>query len=381
MIGPKRNWSRGRRASKPLLLALLAIHPLGDGGFAAEFPVLAPVHDCMQAFVDDKQIAGAVTVVVRGEKIVHLEAVGFANAQTQSPLTTDAVFSIASMTKPVAAVAALILCDEGKLTLDEPIAKHLPEFSRGPSAKITLRHLLTHTSGLSGNQQNVGTLAETVQAIAKRPLLFEPGADWVYSPGISVAGRLVEVVSGQPFEIFLAERILQPLGMHETTFTLSAEQEARLAQLHKQTGKSLEVTDNWFLGGPDKRTPNPSGGLFSTAADMVRFWQMLLNGGEWDGVRILREETVREMISPQVGDIKTGFVPGMTWGLGVGVVKEPQGVTATLSPGTFGHGGVYGTQVWADPKTRTIYLLLIQQVGLANSDASKFRRAFQEAAR
>lgn len=374
------NRCRGFRWRAFLQLALIGMSTITI--LAADPPKLDSIHDRMQAFVDDQEIAGAVTLVARHGQIVHLDAVGYANAETKTQMRTDSIFSIASMTKPVTAVAALILCEEGKLALDEPIAKHLPEFAVGRKAKITLRHLLTHTSGMAGNQQNMGALAETVNAFAKRPLAFEPGQDWVYSPGLSVAGRLVEIASGKPFDVFLAERILQPLEMTDTTFSLSDAQVERLAQLHKETsdGKSLQVTDNWFLGPVEQRTPNPSGGLFSTARDMFRFWRMLLENGALEEVRILNEETVREMTQSQVGELKTGFVPGMTWGLGVGVVKTPEGITATLSPKSFGHGGVYGTQAWVDPKTETVYILLIQQVGLVNSDASKFRRAFQEAA-
>lgn len=345
-------------------------------------PRLPGVSARMQSFVDREEIAGAVTLVSKDGKIVHLDAVGWADLENRKPMTTESVFAIMSMTKPVAAVAALLLCDEGKLELDEPIAKHLPEFSDGDRKSITLRLLLSHTSGLGGNQQNEGTLAESARAFAKRPLGFEPGSKWAYSPGISVAGRLVEVASGQPFDKFLDERIFQPLGMNETTFYPNENQSSRLARLYKRTGegKPLEIAENRFLGSPETRTPNPSGGLFSTARDLERFWRMLLDGGELDGVRILSRDMVREMVTPQTKDLKAGFVPGSAWGLGVGIVKEPTGVTAMLAPGTFGHGGAFGTQVWVDPKTKTIYLLLIQRVGIINSDASPYRLGFQEAA-
>ncbi|MFO0944773.1 MAG: serine hydrolase domain-containing protein [Planctomycetota bacterium] len=348
----------------------------------ASEPRMNAITEQMKSFVDHSELAGAVTLVAKNGKIVHLDAVGFEDIDGKRPMTTDTMFAIMSMTKPIASVAALILCDEGKLQLDEPIAKHLPEFSEGNRKKITLRHLLSHTSGLGGNQQNEGTLADSSRAFAKRPLGYEPGTKWAYSPGISVAGRLVEVASGQPFDQILTERIFKPLGMNQTTFYMNEAQEQRLAKIYKRSGedKPLEEVENKFLGPKETRTPNPSGGLFSTARDLERFWQMLLNGGELDGVRILSKEMVREMTTPQTRDLKAGFVPGSKWGLGVGIVSEPTGVTAMLSPGTFGHGGAYGTQVWADPKTKTIYLLLIQRVGILNSDASPYRQAFQEAA-
>ena len=193
-----------------------------------------------------------------------------------------------------------------------------------------------------------------------------------------MVGRLVEVASGQSLETFLTENIFTPLKMADTTFHPSAEQLKRLAQLYK--GKTHEKSDNWFLGPLENRSPNPSGGLYSTAGDLFRFFQMLLNGGELEGTRILSAEMVKGMTRPQTGSLKAGFVPGSAWGLGVGIVREPSGVTATLSPGSFGHGGLYGTQGWADPQKHAIYILLIQKVGLVNSDASPYRKTFQELA-
>jgi CubicO group peptidase (beta-lactamase class C family) len=178
--------------------------------------------------------------------------------------------------------------------------------------------------------------------------------------------------------VFLKERIFEPLEMKDATFYPNSEQSSRVAKLHAPTGNGLVPTENWILGPEETRTPNPSAGLFATANDLYRFWQMLLNGGELDGERILSKESVTEMTKIQTGDMRAGFVPGSAWGLGVGIVKEPQGVTATLSPGTFGHGGAYGTQVWADPKENAIYLLLIQRTGLINSDASPYRATFKE---
>jgi CubicO group peptidase (beta-lactamase class C family) len=336
----------------------------------------------MQQFVDEGKIAGGVALVARDGRIVHLGAAGWADVESRRPMRTDSVFAIMSMTKPIAAAAALKLCEEGRLSLDEPVARRLPEFAEGPRARITLRQLLSHTSGLGGNQQNVGDLAQTAAEVARRPLSFEPGAKWGYSPGLSVAGRLVEIASGESFDAYVAKTILAPLGMTDTTFFPTPEQLARAATIYKRAkdGGGLEPAENWFLGPLESRTPNPSGGLYSTAEDLLRFWQMLLNGGELDGVRILSEATVKEMTTPQTGDLPAGFVPGSQWGLGVGIVRDPQGVTAMLSPGTFGHGGAFGTQVWADPKRKAVFLLLIQRIGIVNSDASEFREGFQEAA-
>lgn len=306
-------------------------------------------------------------------------------------MTPDTLFAIASMTKPVAATAAMILVDEGKLDLDEPVSTYLPEFANvrlrdgaTPQRVPTLRDLMTHTSGLGGEQRLSGTLAETVTAIADRPLDFEPGTKWQYSPGLTVAGRVVEVVSGAPFETFVAERIFTPLGMRDTTFVLSDDQRARVAQLYGpgSDGKGLQPSSSWIHDPSEGRDrgPNPSAGLFSTAADMSRFYRMVLNGGELDGKRVLSENAVAEMTRLQTGDLATGFTPGNGWGLGWCIVREPQSVTEMLSPGTFGHGGAFGTQGWVDPKRKTVFVMMIQRTGLPNADASDMRHAFQQAA-
>jgi CubicO group peptidase (beta-lactamase class C family) len=195
---------------------------------------------------------------------------------------------------------------------------------------------------------------------------------------------VIEVASGQPYQKFLAERIFQPLGMKDTTFQPSDEQKQRLATLYKnaENGKGLEPAMHW-INDPEetkKRGPNPSGGLFSTSADMGRFYQMVLNGGELDGQQIVSKDSVKEMTSVQTNDIKTGFTEGNGWGLGWCVVREPQGVTEMLSPGTFGHGGAFGTQGWVDPARKMIFVLMIQRMGLPNSDASDMRKEFQRLA-
>jgi CubicO group peptidase (beta-lactamase class C family) len=354
----------------------------GDTVTLGLLPSVESISQSLQPTIDRHELSGAVALVAKEGKILHLGGVGLADITNNRPMAADTIFSIMSMTKPIASVAALMLCDEGKLSLDEPIKKRLPEFDKPQLDKITLRHLITHTSGVVGDQRNVGSLADTVSMLAGKKLHHEPGSQWLYSPGITVAGGLVEVVSGQPFEQFLAERIFQPLGMHDTTFKPNAEQLQRLASVYAYDSrdKQLHEGNTTFLGALETRSPNPSGGLYSTASDLFRFYQMLLNGGELEGARILKPETVAEMIRPQTGELKAGFVPGSAWGLGVGVVREPQGVTAMLSPGTFGHGGMLGTQSWADPQKKAIYIVLVQRLGLAGGDGAEYRRAFQQAA-
>lgn len=356
-------------------------------------PELAGVTQAIQKQIDKGEVAGAVALVETPDRVVHFAAVGQSDLAAKKSMAEDALFWIASMSKPVTACAILILQDEGKLSVDDPASKYLPELanlktSDGAAGSPTLKHLLTHTSGLAEptDQEALAarTLTELMPHIASKPLLFLPGARWQYSQsGINSLGRIVEVVSGQPLQVFLAERLFAPLGMKDTTFYPTAEQRARLAKAYKLSDGKLEeapVRPVYDCSRGDARYPAANGGLYSTAADYGRFCRMLLNGGELDGRRILTPASVAAMSAPQSGDLKTGFVDGMCWGLGCGVVRQPQGVTAMLSPGTFGHGGAYGTQAWADPVKKAAYVLMAQRANFKNGDASELRREFQEAA-
>ncbi len=347
---------------------------------------LAAIPAAMQKFVTAGDISGAVTLVGRAGRIVHLEAVGEADLASGRPMKKGTLFSIASMTKPVVATAVMILQDEGKLSVEDKVSKYIPEFASVKLAsgdpadrEITIRDLLTHTSGLAGNQVFDVSLAEIAKELAKRPLAFQPGTKWQYSPGLNVAGRIIEVVSEQTLPDFLAERIFVPLGMKNTTFFPTQKQVRRMATLYEpsEDKETLVPARNFIADFNDVKAPNPSGGLLSNARDMFRFYQMVLNQGMWRGKRIVSAEAVREMTSCQTGDLKTGFTPGNCWGLGWCIVHEPQGVTAMLSPGTFGHGGAFGTQGWVDPQTDSVYVLMIQRTKLPNSDASDMREEFQ----
>ena len=382
------------------------------GGFLASFVAslsaasfdeakLAEIPKAMQRFVDDQTIAGAVTVVATSGAVVRTDAVGFASLSGRAPMKGDELFWIASMTKPMVGVSVLLLQDEGKLSIDDPVEKWLPAFRDQwmvteqsdnrrvlgrPSRAITIRDLLTHTSGLGEipAPKPDTTLAELAMAYAREPLQFEPGSRWAYcNSGINVLGRIVEVASGRPFATFLEARLIRPLGMNDTTFWPAARQLPRVARSYQpaEDGR-LEETGIFFIQGElsdRQRTAHPAGGLFSTGADMAKFYGMMLQGGVWNGRRLLSPEAAAMMTRTQTGEIQTGFVDGMSWGLGFQVVKEPQGVVSMLSPGSFGHGGAYGTQSWADPNTGVIYILMIQRAKLGNGDASPIREAFQKA--
>jgi CubicO group peptidase (beta-lactamase class C family) len=288
----------------------------------------------------------------------------------------------------------MMLEDDGKLSIDDPISKYIPEFANlktpsGKPANLTLRHCLTHTSGLgeaNGEQSKAArTLADLIPAFLARPMSFEPGAKWQYcQSGINTAARVAEIASGLSFPELLQSRLFGPLGMKDTTFYLSEEQAKRLAKSYKVANGALEEVPVFILDGKPAtshdRYPAANGGLFSTAADYARFCQMILNGGQFDGHRYLKPETVKLMTTIQTGDIKTGFTEGNGWGIGWCVVRQPQGVTAMLSPGTHGHGGAYGTQAWIDPVKGRIYILMVQRANFPNADNSDVRKSFQQAA-
>ena len=363
------------------------------GLLGAAEPELAAVSQAIRKQIGKNEIAGAVAWVATPDRVVHFAAVGQADLASKTPLLADALFWIASMSKPVTACAILMLQDEGKLSVDDPVSKYLPELANlktadGAAGAPTLKHLLTHTSGLSEPSEQEAlaarTLAELMPHIASKPLVFLPGTRWQYSQsGINSLGRIVEIVSGKPLPVFLEERLFVPLGMKDTTFYPTAAQRARLAKAYRrETGKleAAEIKPIYDCARGDARYPAANGGLYSTAADYGRFCRMLLNNGALDGKRILSPAAVAAMSAVQSGDLKTGFTAGMGWGLGCGVVRQPQGVTAMLSPGTFGHGGAYGTQAWVDPVKKVAYVLMVQRANFPNGDDSELRRDFQDAA-
>jgi len=366
---------------------------------------LARIQPRFQKFVEDQQIAGAVVVVGTSKGIVLLDAIGNLKLDPKESMPKDALFRIASMTKPITAVGIMILADQGKLSVEDPVEKYLPEFKgqmlvaerspdklvlKKPARPITLRDLLTHTSGLpfypAGLQdlytKRNRTLAEATLAVSQRPLDFEPGSKWAYcNSGIDTLGRVIEVVSGQPYETFLARRIFAPLDMKDTTFRPSKEQLRRRAGLYGVKEGKLVLNPDTLIGLPEEiKHPIPAGGLSSTGADMAQFYRMMLSGGTLNGKRIVSPESVQTMTKVQTGDLKAGFGEGMGFGFGFAVVRKPEGVTAMLSPGSFGHGGAFATQSWADPKADLFAILMIQRTGLINGDASEMRRELQRLA-
>ena len=386
--------------SRTLCLALVMFLPFSGPALARD-PRLPGVGAALEDIVARKEAAGAVTVVVSKDRVLGLESTGLADLASQRPMTPDTVFWIASMTKPITATALLMLQDEGRLRVTDPVAKYLPEFEglktpSGRPAHLTIQQVMTHTSGLgeagAEGAKSARTLADLVPLWLAAPMQYEPGDKWKYTQsGINVGARIVEVVSGQRFDRFLKTRLFEPLGMKDTTFYPDPDQRARLATAYKknaETGSLEPVPPRTDFGTPD-RPPLGNGGLYSTAPDYARFAQMLLGGGQFGGRVYLSPEAVWWMSTPLTGELPTGFLQDEThgnrganygWGLGTCVLRTPHpGVAAMLSAGTFGHGGAWGTQAWVDPVRGVAYVLMLQRTN-TNSDASEARRVFQQAA-
>ena len=382
-----------------LSLMLLLVSPLSG---ATEPSDIASV---LQPFVDRHELAGAVTLVASKDKILSLQAVGYADIAAKKSMRTDALFWIASMSKPIAATALMMLVDEDKVRLDDPVQKYLPQFapsiiavtSDGAGAHlqalrhaVTIRNLLSHSSGIPFSSSietptlDVYALATRVQSYALEPLMFEPGSDYVYSnAGINTAGRIVEVVSGQSYEAFLQTRLFAPLGMIDTTFWPNAAQVARLAKSYKVNALGTDLEEititqlHYPLTDRAHRYPMPAGGLFSTASDLAKFCQMLLNGGTYTGRRFLSEAAIREMSSSQLSEAvlqkrfssRSGPTDPTGYGLG----------WSTYPSGAFGHGGAYATNLRIDPEHGLATVWLIQHASFPGEGA-KSHAVFEKAA-
>lgn len=370
-----------------LLLTFLVV----PGIVTADQPVSDSISSAVEPFVERHELAGAVMLVATPEKVLNLSAVGFANIAANRPMQTDSMFWIASQSKPITATALMMLVDEGKVRVDDPVEKYLPEFHgqmvvvekddahvllRKPVHPILVRNVLTHTSGLPFRSAlEVPTLdrlplADRVRSYAMTPLDFEPDSKYQYSnAGMNTAARIIEVVSGRPFERFLDERLFRPLGMNDTTFWPTDAQAARMATSYRpgQGNQGLEATTitqvQYPLTDRVNRYPMPAGGLFSTASDMVRFYQMLANGGELDGRRYLSEDAVGQLTRKQTPE----SVPNQYgFGFSTGGVR-------------FGHGGAYSTNSYFDREHGLILIWLVQHAGFPG-EGGKSQEAFRQAA-
>jgi CubicO group peptidase (beta-lactamase class C family) len=337
----------------------------------------------MKTYVNEGRAAGFVTIVVRHGHVASLEAVGYQDLEAKIPMRTNTIFRIASMTKSLTVAGVMILVDEGRLSLLDPVENILPEFKGikvdpcGESAvkqgcdpvdstrRITVLDLMTHTSGLPGQgapgSEPFKSLAERVSVGAHVLLIAQPGTKWIYSQiGYAALGRIIEVCSGKTYEQFLAERLFQPLGMKDTYFFLPSEKRSRLAVLYSldESGK-LEVSPR---STEIAKIPAPEGGALTTAGDMARFYQMLLNKGTLNGKRILSIPAVEAMITNHTGDLKNvEGSPGLGMGLSFGVVKDAVGTYRYQSIGTFCKGGAFRTYGWGDPARDMLGIILFQR--------------------
>jgi len=370
-------------AMKPLPVAA----PQSQGFSPAR---LGRVTDYLQRAADQGQYAGAVTLIARRGSIVQWQALGYRDVARSEPMRVDAIFQIYSMTKPITSVAALILMEEGRLTLEDPVSRFLPEFARmqvleRPAVRpITIRHLLTHTAGFAAGEKLRGpavdrlnearldelpSLAAYATGLAALPLANDPGERFSYD-GVNseVLSRVIEVVAGRPFDEFLSKRVLAPLRMLDTGFSVPPDQRARIVEMTSTdaTGRLLAASAGANKPGEMlKRYPSGAGGLYSTAADYARFCQMLLNAGELDGVRILGRKTVELMmtnhltqLSPPVNE----FNDGEGFGLGGYVVLDPARRGQLGSVGQFGWSGAAATWFTIDPHEQLVAILMMQHL-------------------
>ncbi|NVJ84716.1 MAG: beta-lactamase family protein [Algoriphagus sp.] len=367
--------------------------------------------------ISEQQVPGLVAMVLKDGKVVYHEAKGLSDVVSNASMKKDNIFRIASQTKAITSTAVMILWEEGHFRLDDPISKYIPEFknlqvltgfrygdttftTRPASREITIRHLLTHTSGIGygvidGDERmkmiyhKAGvvdlfttediSIKESVMRLAKLPLHHDPGAKFTYSEGLDVLGYFIEVISGKPFDVFLKERIFDPLGMNDTRFYLSSAQAPRLVTVHTyREGKWQPFPVTFY--DPDyprkgaKRFFSGGAGLSSTTADYAKFLQMYLNGGELNGKRILSSQTIETMMKNQVGDLMQG---DKKYGLAFGLVTEQGVATGGIgSEGTFDWGGYFNTQYFADPEENIIGLIFKQTSGAGNGDETgwKFRQ-------
>ena len=371
--------------------------------------IVGKIPDRMRHFVDDKTVAGVVTLVAHGNDIVEFDAQGMADAEAGRPMRKDSIFQIMSMTKPVTAIGIMMLAEEGKLSVRDPVERYLPEFknlrvteNQGPDAArlgipnhaITIRDLLTHTAGFTDaapadikdyrQLMNV-PLDEVVRQLAKEPLLFQPGTAWSYSSaGIEVLGRIIEVCSGQKYEDFISERILKPLGMKDSFFFPPADKVNRIAMVYVGKDGALAPAPGTILGGdPAKHRqgavfPAPGWGLYSTAEDLLHLYRMMLNGGVYEGHRYLSPFSVHVMTEPHTSEVEPkGWMRGSDYGLAWEVVTDPLGELAGHNIGSYGHGGAFGTQGWIDPTNQLISIMLIQR---ADGDTDSMSQIFMNMA-
>ena len=369
----------------------------------------AAIDRMFQSAVENGEIPGVVAAVVNKDRILYLKAFGKQDVGKGIPMSTNTVFRIASMTKPVTSAGIMMLYEQGKVRLDDPAGDYLPAYkgreviatfnekdatytTRPAKGEITIRHLLTHTSGLSYDFTSPTVLA--IQAKTGRdpkdlPLLFDPGTRWTYSPATAVLGSIIEKISGQSLEAWDQARIFRPLGMVDTSYTPAPDEVARLATIHQRDATGLTENPN-----PAQFTPSlrGDGGLVSTAADYSAFVQLLLNEGRWHGQQLLKPETIRLMTSNQIGDVVVETMPAALprrsavfpfgagkdkFGLGFQITMTDGARTHERGAGSYTWAGINNTHFWVDPKHGIGVVILTQVLPFYNETSMGVLKRFE----
>jgi len=365
---------------------------------------LAEIRIRMQSYVDANQTAGIVTIVGRHGKVASFDAVGYQDVESKKPMRKDSLFRIASLTKPITCAGIMVLADEGKISVIDPVEKYLPEYkglkvtgcagtagyaceALTPSRPIDIEDLMMHTSGLAGNlsaregEKSPATLAELAAGGARTQLLFQPGTSWNYSNiGYNVLGRIIEVVSKQPYDTFLKEKIFEPLAMKDTYFFVPEEKTERLATLYTLSGSTLTKapSPSKVQGAP--KIPMPAGGIVSTAEDIFRFNMMMRNKGILDGRRVLSAAAVTLMTTSHTGSLKAGWVPGVGHGYGYEVVRDAEGMFRYNSIGSYVKGGAFRTYEWVDPEKDLVGVFMMQLTNGGGDTADEINSFLQMSA-
>ena len=375
-----------------LLLALFALPALPQSpGAGLDRERLKLIRPRLQELVESQAIPGAVALVARHGQVT-LDVAGWRDVEGKKPMQKDSIFQIMSMTKNFTGVAIMMLVEDGKVELRRPVADYLPEFRNqmleerlpngnlsihAPAQLPTVAQLMSHTSGLAGDpdgelSDNPRTmrvpLAEAVRYYGRQHLQFEPGTRWRYSNmGIAALGRIIEAVSGEEYVHFIEAHLLTPLGMPDTFFFAPEAKQDRIALVYKHSGRKLVRAGDEILAGDaaryrsGARYPAPEFGLYSTAPDLLNFYQMLLDGGAYKGRRYLSRQSIETMTRVFTPDVNpSGWLGGTGYGLTFEIVNKPEGTLLLHSPGTFGHGGAFGTEGWMDPHTDLIRIVMVQ---------------------
>jgi CubicO group peptidase (beta-lactamase class C family) len=402
----------------PALAASVQTTKPEQTGFSSER--LGRIHEMVQRHIDAHDISGAVTLVARNGKVAHFEAHGLADIESRKPMSKDSLFWIMSMTKPVVGTSVLMMMEEGKLRLTDPVSKFIPEFkgikvavieerpvgvpapTRGTpplfytvpaTREITIQDLLTHVSGLNsgGPASNAEvakialktgeSLADYIPRLATTPLDFQPGTRWQYSATAAwdTMERVVEIITGQPFDRFARERIFDPLGMKDTTWRPSPEQLSRIATQYRGADGALTPVDRKPIWMNNPTYLSGGGGLMSSTEDYLQFAQMLANRGELNGKRLLGPKTVELMSSVFVPDTLPGRAKGRGFGLSVQVISDHIAANTPISNGSFGWDGAFGTHFWVDPKEKIVGIFMVQASGPNRQMNPDFENAVMQA--